>query len=224
MVFQCVYRRQKIRREGADLEAFKDKLPAFLERHMGAEISRTNAYHVQKFDRIYLYSRHDFNMDWYGDIDQVYQFGAIALLVLATGCINFTNLTTARSAHRAHEVGLRKVTGAYRSQLIGQFLGESIITSLIALILAVIAVKLILPEFNIFFYQQLEFNLLGDPLLVIALLSVAICVGIIAGIYPAFFLSSFEPTETLKGTFQAGSRGQWSARGFLLYNFPSQSC
>ena len=99
-------------REGADPKALSAKLPEFIDRYMGAEIARTNAYHLQPLNRVYLYSRQDYNLDWYfGDIDRVYQFGAIAFLVLAIGCINFTNLTTAQSARRAHEVGLRKVSG-----------------------------------------------------------------------------------------------------------------
>ncbi|MCE2436257.1 MAG: hypothetical protein J4F29_25590, partial [Candidatus Latescibacteria bacterium] len=98
-------------REGADPRALSAKLPEFMDRYMGAEIARTNAYHLQPLDHIHLYSRQDYNLDWYGDIDRVYQFGAIAVLVLAIGCINFTNLTTAQSARRAHEVGLRKMSG-----------------------------------------------------------------------------------------------------------------
>ncbi len=207
-------------REGVDLKGLSAKLPEFIDRYMGAEIARTNAYHLQPLNRIYLYSRQDYNLDWYfGDIDRVYQFGAIAFLVLAIGCINFTNLTTAQSARRAHEVGLRKVSGAYRSQLMGQFLGESVLTSLVALVLALVAVKFVLPEFNAFFFKQLELNLSSDPLLTIALIGIAVFVGLLAGVYPAFFLSAYEPTETLKGAFRAGSRGQWIRKGLVVVQF-----
>ena len=111
-------------REGADPKALSAKFPELIDRYMGAEIARTNAYHLQPLNRIYLYSRQDYNLDWYGDIERVYQFGAIAVLVLAIGCINFTNLTTAQSARRAHEVGLRKVSGAYRFTTDGSVFGR----------------------------------------------------------------------------------------------------
>ena len=206
-------------REGADPKVLAEKFPAFIDRYMGAEIARTNAYHLQPLKRIYLYSRQDYNLDWYGDIDRVYQFGAIAFLVLAIGCINFTNLTTAQSARRAHEVGLRKVSGAYRSQLMGQFLGESVLTALVALVLALSAVKFVLPEFNAFFYKQLGLNLSSDPVLVIALIGIAVFAGLLAGVYPAFFLSAYQPTETLKGAFIAGSQGQWIRKGLVVAQF-----
>ena len=206
-------------REGADSKGLAAKFPELIDRYMGAEIARTNAYHLQPLNRIYLYSRQDYNLDWYGDIDRVYQFGAIAFLVLAIGCINFTNLTTAQSARRAHEVGLRKVSGAYRSQLMGQFLGESVLTSLVALVLALSAVELVLPKFNAFFYKQIELNLSSDPLLAISLIGIAVFVGLLAGVYPAFFLSAYEPTETLKGAFRAGSRGQWIRKGLVVAQF-----
>ena len=207
-------------REGADSRALAAKFPELIDRYMGAEIARTNAYHLQPLNRIYLYSRQDYNLEWYfGDIDRVYQFGAIAFLVLAIGCINFTNLTTAQSARRAHEVGLRKVSGAYRSQLMGQFLGESVLTSLVALVLALVAVKLVLPSLMPFFFKQIELDLLSDPLLAISLVGIAILVGIFAGVYPAFFLSAYEPTETLKGAFRAGSRGQWIRKGLVVVQF-----
>ena len=206
-------------REGADVEALKAKLPAFIERYMGAEIGRTNAYHLQPLNRIYLYSTQDYNLNGYGDINRVYQFGAIALLVLAIGCINFTNLTTARSARRSREVGLRKVAGAYRAQLMAQFLGESVLMALFALVLALIALELVLPEFNAFFFTQLELDFLGDPVLAVALLLVAVLVGLLAGIYPAFFLAAFDPTETLKGTLRTGSRGQWVRKSLVVAQF-----
>ena len=206
-------------REGADPKGLVAKFPELIDRYMGAEIARTNAYHLQPLERIYLYSRKDYDLDWYGDIDRVYQFGAIAVLVLAIGCINFTNLTTAQSARRAHEVGLRKVSGAYRSQLMGQFLGESVLTALVALVLALVAVKFVLPEFNAFFLMQIELNLSSDPLLVISLIGIAVFVGLLAGVYPAFFLSAYEPAETLKGAFRAGSRGQWIRKGLVVVQF-----
>ena len=206
-------------REGADVKALTAKLPSFIERYMGAEIRRTNAYHLQPLNRIYLYSSHDYNLNWYGDINRVYQFGAIALLVLAIGCINFTNLTTAQSARRSREVGLRKVAGAYRAQLMAQFLGESVLIALFALVLALIAVKFVLLEFNAFFFKQLELDFLGDPVLAVTLLLIAVLVGLFAGIYPALFLSAFEPTETLKGTVRTGSRGQWIRKGLVVAQF-----
>ncbi len=206
-------------RSGADPKVLSAKLPAFIERHMGAEIARTNAYHLQPLKRVHLYSRQDYNLDWYGDIDRVYQFGAIALVVLAIGCINFTNLTTAQSARRAHEVGLRKVSGAHRAQLMGQFLGESVLTALVALVLALAAVEFVLPTFNAFFFKQLALNLWGDPVLAMALLGIAVFVGLLAGAYPAFFLSAYEPTETLKGTFRAGARGQWIRKSLVVTQF-----
>lgn len=204
-------------RKGADPKALSAKLPEFIERHMGAEIARTNAYHLQPLHRIYLYSGKDYNLDWYGDIDRVYQFGAVAFLVLAIGCINFANLTTARAARRAREVGLRKVVGAHRLQLMGQFLGEAMLTALVALALALLAVQVVLPTFNAFFFRQLALDLTGG--FAFALLGIAILVGLLAGAYPAFFLSAYEATETLKGAFRAGSRGQWIRKGLVVAQF-----
>ncbi len=204
-------------REDAGIEALKEKLPAFLQRHMGAEIGRTNAYHLQPLDRIYLYSRLDYGLDWGGDINRVYQFGASALLVLAIGCINFTNLTTAQSACRSREVGLRKVAGASRAQLMTQLLGESVLTALFALALALIAVRLVLPEFNAFFHKKLQLDFLGDPVLAVTLTIVAVLVGLLAGTYPALFLSAFQPTKTLKGTFHTGR--QWIRKGLVVAQF-----
>jgi len=206
-------------RKGADYKALQSELPALMERYMGPEIRKTNTYHLQPLNRIYLYSSQDYNLNWYGDINRVYQFGAIALLVLAIGCINFVNLTTARSARRAREVGLRKVSGAYRGQLIGQFLGESVLTALFALVIALVMVKLVLPDFNAFFFKQLELDFFANPLLAGMLLGIAILVGLFAGIYPALFLSAFEPTETLKGTYQGGTRGQWIRKILMVAQF-----
>jgi putative ABC transport system permease protein len=206
-------------REGATIESVASKVQGIIDRHFPTEVAKTNSYHLQPFNHIYLYSKADYGFDWYGDIDRVYQFAAIAFLVLAIGCINFTNLATARSAGRAKEVGLRKVSGAVRGQLLGQFLGESIVTAFIALVVGLVIVLLALDSFNAFFNKQLDIDMIQDPLLGIALLVVAVVVGCAAGLYPALYLSSFEPTETLKGTFRSGTRGQMIRKGLVILQF-----
>lgn len=205
--------------KGASINTLQAKMPDFIKRHMGTDIQISNAYHLQPFTEIYLYSQQDYNLNWYGDINRVYQFGAIALFVLAIGCINFTNLTTARSVKRAREIGMRKVSGAYRSQIAGQFIGESILTTLFALVIAFLIVHLILPDFNAFFNKQLTFDIFTEPTLGLSLLAIAIIVGILAGLYPALFLSAFDPTETLKGSVHKSARGQWLRKSLVVIQF-----
>ncbi len=209
-------------RDGADLASLENKLSALIDRHMGPDIARNNDYRLQALHDMHLYSREkDIRATGWsgrrGDISRIYQF--IAIVVLAIACINFTNLTTARSARRAREVGLRKVTGAYRSHLIGQFLSESVITSFLALILAIVFVKIALPEFNAYFHKQLRLDLLTEPKLIVHTVVIATAVGLLAGAYPALFLSAFQPNETLKGTFRSGSRGQWIRKALVSAQF-----
>ena len=204
----------------ADLHVLKAKLSSTIDRYMGPEVRKNNDYHLQPFYDIHLYSNRDYGMrGGQGDIDRVHQFGAIALVVLAIACINFTNLTTARSARRAGEVGLRKVTGAHRSQLVAQFLGESIVTAFFSLLLAVVLVKLVITDFNTFFQKQLTLDLSDDPTLTVLLLGITIFVGLMAGAYPSLFLSAFQPGETLKGTFRSGSKGHFLRKALVVLQF-----
>ena len=209
-------------REGADPKRLMEKFPALIERTMGHEIEKTNAYHLQALTRMRLYSRKDFGRDlnWgdTGDIDRVQQFGAIAVLVLVIGCINFANLSTALSTGRAKEVGLRKVAGGVRIQLMTQFLSESMITALVASGVGVLIAKLAISEFNAFFSKQLTLDFLSDPLLGVLVLAIAVTVGVLAGMYPALYLSSFEPTDTLKGTFRGGG-GRQIRRALVVAQF-----
>ena len=205
-------------REGATIDRLRAQISTLIERYMGPEIARNNDYHLQAFRDVYLYSRRDYDMGW-SDINRVYQFAAIAAIVLAIACINFTNLATARSARRAGEVGLRKVTGAHRSQLVGQFLGESIVTTLLASALSVVIVKLVIADFNAFFQKQLTLDLMEEPVLAIALLGIAVVVGVVAGAYPALFLSSFQPSETLKGSLRTGSAGHTIRKALVVAQF-----
>ena len=156
---------------------------------------------LQPLADIHLRSNYHDNLPGQGSIQYVNTFFVVALFILAIACINFMNLATARFARRAKEVGLRKVVGAGRMQLIGQFLGESLFISFIALLVAVSIVYLLLPAFNNLAGKQISIQLL-DGKLIAMLLGIAIFTGLISGSYPALFLSGFKPVETLKGNMR----------------------
>ena len=143
-------------------------------------------------------------------------FTLAALVVLILAIINFTNLATARSASRAKEVGLRKINGAGRSEIIGQFLGESVVISFLALLLALVIVYFILPLFNNLAGKQIALAGLFEPLLFLLLISVTLVTGILSGSYPALFLSSFQPVRVLKGEILSGGKSQAVLRKSLV--------
>lgn len=138
-----------------------------------------------------------------GDIQYVYMFSAIALFVLVIACINFMNLATARATDRAKEVGLRKVVGAVKRQLVGQFYAESILYCLVALLLALALVQLLLPWFNTLAGKEMTFDLLHDKELLLGLIGITMLTGLVSGSYPALFLSTFQPVHVLKGSFRS---------------------
>lgn len=156
--------------------------------------------HLEPLSRSYLH-----NIWGTGSISNVRIFSAIAILVLLIACINFMNLTTARSSQRAKEVGLRKVSGGNRSQLISQFLGESILLTIISMLIAVGLVFLFLPGFNDISGKQISFSSFS-PYMILSIVIVTVITGLISGSYPAFFLSSFRPIKVLKGEFSKGSK------------------
>jgi putative ABC transport system permease protein len=148
-----------------------------------------------------------------GDISYVYIFSAVALMILVIACFNFMNLSTARAMKRAKEVGLRKVMGAFRHQLIKQFLGETVIMVSIALLLGIIFLELLVPLFNALVGQHLEVAYFGKDSLILFFVLAGILTGVIAGSYPAFYLSSFAPAKVLKG--QTGPSGNAGLRKVL---------
>ncbi len=156
--------------------------------------------YLEPLRRSYLY-----NIWGSGSITNVRIFSVVALLVLLIACINFMNLTTARSAQRAKEVGLRKVSGGNRVQLIGQFLGESVLLTLISLLIAVVLAYLFLPAFNDISGKTISIGSFS-PIIVFTILLVTFITGVVSGSYPAFFLSSFKPISVLKGKFGGGSK------------------
>lgn len=199
--------------EGYDYQKLQAKLPQVVEKYFGPEIKQAFGMNYAQFREqgnelglqlqpltdIHLYSDFDYDLGPSGDVRYVYIFGAIALFMLLIACINFMNLSTAGASKRAREVGIRKVMGSVKSTLVGQFLLESIMLTAVALVLAVGLVWLALPFFNILADKNLTLSFTKVPWLLPGLLLLGLVVGVLAGSYPAFFLSSFKPITVLKG-------------------------
>lgn len=154
-----------------------------------------------------------------GSIQTIYIFSAIAIFILLIACVNFMNLSTARSSNRAKEVGIRKVLGTQRSNLIRQFLAESILMSLIAFIIALAFSLLVLPFFNQVAFKQFTLSPVEHPLLLPLLFVFAIVVGLLAGSYPAFYLSAFRPIEVLKGKLSVGFKSSFFRSSLVVFQF-----
>ncbi len=177
---------------------------------------------IQPLKDVHLRSDFAFDFDNYaeGSASTLTLFSIAAAAILLLACINFMNLATARSANRAKEVGLRKVTGARRSDIIRQFLGESILLSFLGLILALLLLWTALPFFNALAAKQLTLASLLNSGLLPALLGITLLAGILAGSYPAAYLAGFEPARVIKGTFRGGERGQAVLRkGLVVFQF-----
>ena len=186
--------------KGYDISKLESRVKAFLDEHIpGGKGSQWTDLTFQKLTDIHLRSHLDSEHEANGDIKSVYIFSAIAFFILLIACINYMNLATARSAGRAKEVGLRKVVGALRSQLVGQFLSESLLLTIISLAIALIAIVLLIPVLNDFSGKSLTLGSLLDVKFIVLILGVIFFTGILSGSYPAFFLTAFQPVEVLKG-------------------------
>jgi len=196
------------------------RFPAFLDKRMASEYGANQASKftkigLQKLTDIHLYSHTDSEAEPNGDISRVYIFSAIALFILLIACINYMNLSTARSSLRAKEIGIRKVIGARRKELIYQFLSESVLIAWSAILIAFALLYVTLPWLNQISEQQLSINILLKWQVLIPLFLTPFIVGVLSGLYPALFMSSFQPVKTLKGVFKAGS-GNISFRKVLV--------
>lgn len=166
-------------------------------------------YDLQPMKEVWLYSSKIGNpLGGSSDILYIYILGTAALLIMIIACINFMNLATARSANRGKEVGIRKTLGSSRSTLAGQFLVESLFYSLIAAMIACLMIDLVLPGFNNLAAKNLSFNLFDQPLIFVGLMILTATVGLLSGSYPAVALSSYKPSDVLKGNLKSGSKGK----------------
>jgi putative ABC transport system permease protein len=214
-------------------DSFAKKLEAFVAKHNGPGIEKIMGityeqflqsgnkifYFFQPLKSIHLKSNLNNELEDNGDSTTVIVFAVIGLIVLIIAGINYINLSTARSVGRAGEVGIRKTFGARRNELIKQYLVESLSLTLLSMILALVMVELLLPGFNSIMGREVSLSLSSNYLMVPALLLIVIVVGLCAGLYPAFVLSSFQPVLVLKGKFKSSPQGRRLRNGLVIFQF-----
>ena len=189
--------------EGSDPGELERQLPAFTEKHVDKWSFTSISHELMSLEDLYFQSPGP-AIGRRGNTQFLFVLSVISVFILLIACINFMNLSTSRSGSRAKEIGMRKVIGAQRQQLIRQFIGESLVCSFLALFLAAFLVELFLPALSNFVGEKLRINYLTDLKYLITMLLTAILVGIVSGSYPALFLSSFRPAPVLKGEFRGG--------------------
>lgn len=194
------------------------QLQAFADRHNANTINTKHHYTLEKLTDIYLRSNRENQAGQTGNITSLYVFSAIALFVLLIACINFINLSTARAAERAKEVGIKKVNGVSRAELVAQFFTESFMMVGIALVIAVLAACILMPPFNAFAGKAIVFELF-TPIHVAVLIGILLVVGILSGVYPAFVLSGFNPVTALKGTLKSSPLSIGIRKGLVVFQF-----
>ncbi|MDR7132471.1 putative ABC transport system permease protein [Algoriphagus sp. 4150] len=209
-----------------DTGAFEEKLIPFFDRHGAEDLKAMGSFSkslfLQPLTAIYLSSSIDYELGVTGNMTTLYVFGSVAGFILLIACINFMNLATARSEKRSKEVGIRKLLGAKKNELIRQFLGESLIISVLGLIMAFLLASLLMPYFNQLTGKDLELYQRAFPLLAIFILAIA--AGLLAGIYPAFFLSAFTPSTVLKGRFKGRLSGFSLRQVLVVFQFAISAC
>jgi putative ABC transport system permease protein len=220
-------------KKGVDPKRLEAKFPGMVRRYVGPLIQQIVHISLEDFKKsgdvcdfyltpltaIHLHSNKIAELDANGSIQYVYIFSAIAVFILLIACVNFMNLSTARSANRAREVGIRKVLGSMRGGLISQFLLESVMISFISLVLALGLAAVLLPVFNSLSGKGMSIGIFFRPWMLPAMLAMVLVVGMLAGSYPAFFLSAFQPIAVLKGKLSGGLRTGWLRNSLVVFQF-----
>jgi ABC-type antimicrobial peptide transport system permease subunit len=201
---------------GVDIASLNTKIKDFIK---GKDEDDSNVeLFVFPFADLYLYGQFENGVQSGGRIEYVRLFTIVAIFILLIACINFMNLSTAKATKRAKEVGIRKSIGASQGSLIGQFIGESMMITFFSLILSVFFVELSLPVFNDLTDKAINVNY-GDPTLLLIFIGTALVTGLIAGSYPAFYLSSFEAVKTLKGNLKISGSEAFARKGLVVFQF-----
>ena len=200
-----------------ETKKFNSRIDEIYKTHVPEKNLKVN-FTMQPLTDIHLLSDYQVDVPGHGNMQYVNIFFVVAIFILVVACINYMNLATARSERRAKEVGLRKVVGADRKQLIGQFLGESLLVTFIALILAIGAVYLLLPAFNNLAGKEINFNILEGKWMA-GIVGIALITGILSGSYPALFLSGFQPVNVLKGNKVISGGNKFFRNGLVVTQF-----
>jgi len=220
-------------RKGTDAKKLEAKFPGMVRKYVGPllmSVVNTSlddffksgnyvGFSLTPLTSIHLHSNKTAELGANGNVQYVYIFSAIALFILLIACVNFMNLSTARSANRAKEVGVRKVLGSLRGHLISQFMMESVLISFISMLIALGLAWLLLPVFNGLAAKHMSIGLFSRPWLAPSILLLVLIVGILAGSYPAFFLSAFRPIAVLKGNVAAGFKTSWLRNSLVVFQF-----
>jgi len=220
-------------KDGTNRENLQEKFQELVIKYVGPQLKEIIGQTIEDFRKagndfsyvleplkdIHLKGATQYNLEPPGSLTTVYIFAVIAILILAIAIINYINLATAKSAARAKEVGVRKVSGANRTGLIIQFLGESLVIVLIATLMALLLVFAFMQSFNQLSGKELNLGLLGNPTGIISIIAMIIIVGISAGFYPAFVLASYNPSEVLKGTMSPGSMSKKLRMLLVVFQF-----
>lgn len=220
-------------REGTDPAVVESKLPAFVKQYAEGPIQQRNGvsyddyvksgngynYHLHHIKDIHLYSNLENEMKANGNINYIYIFSVIAIFILVIACINFMNLSTARSTERGKEVGIRKVLGSAKKQLVMQFLTESVLVSFLSALVALILTSISLSQFSELAGRPLSLLQIVAPVPLITIFSIVFIIGILAGLYPAFFISSFAPLSVLKGKLKGSKSGINLRNGLVIMQF-----
>ncbi|HLX65991.1 MAG TPA: ABC transporter permease, partial [Puia sp.] len=219
--------------EQADRKRLQEGLNKLMNRHVGPQLGAFLHQSVADFEKtggflhsdltaltdIHLKSNKSGELETGSNIQYIYIFSAIALFILLIACVNFMNLSTARSANRSREVGIRKVLGSLKGNLIRQFLAESILVTCIALGLALLIAAVALPYFNQLSGKAIQADALFGPSMLSVLFVLVVVVGVLAGSYPAFFLAAFRPVDVLKGKLAGGFKRTWLRNGLVVFQF-----
>lgn len=205
--------------KGVNGEQLEDVFPAFIGNHYDDAQREGITMYMQHLEDIHLRSRLDYEIEPNSNYSYVVVLTIIAVFLLLIASINFMNLATATSFTRAREIGIRKVTGAWKLQLVAQFIGESLVMTLISLGVSMVLIELLLPYFNDFTGKTMAMNQLLQPLNLFYLVALWFILGVFSGIYPAFYLSSFRPITILKGTTLAEGRSGTARKVLVVFQF-----
>jgi putative ABC transport system permease protein len=200
--------------EGASVQAVEAKLDGLMHSYLGPEVAEVDRYRLQHLPRTRLFSTADFGLPSPRRIEHIYTLVTVACLVIVVACVNFVNLSTARASRRAKEIGLRKTSGARRSQVARQFLAESCLTAGLGMLMALVFAQLMQPALSSF----LGFDLQIGPDVLLYAIALALIIGLAAGTYPAVVLSGFDPVVVLKGA-QMGTGSGWLRQGLTVVQF-----